>query len=80
MHIQVPEVMTDGLNTAVKNARGKQRRLKFIKFVKATITLASKNNVRGSAAGIFAMANNWILLVELKRQLRFPEYIAPTNL
>ena len=30
--------------------------------------------------GILALANDWILLVDLKRQLRFPEYIAPTNL
>ena len=79
-HDQVLEAIADGLNTAVKNAKGKQRRPEFIKFVKAATTLASKTSVRGSAAGILAMANDWILLVDLKRQLRFPEYIAPTNL
>ena len=50
------EAIADGLNTAVKNAKGKQRRPEFIKFVKAATTLASKTSVRGSAAGILAMA------------------------
>ena len=79
-HDQVLETMADGLNTTVKNVKRKQRRSEFIKFVKAGTTLASKTSVRGSAAGILAMANEWILLVDLERQLRFPEYIAPTNL
>ena len=66
------EAIADGLNTAVKNAKGKQLRPELIKFVKAATTLASKTSVRGSATGILAMANDWILLVDLKRQLRFP--------
>ena len=95
--------MAEGLDTAVKNAKGKQRRPEFIKFVKARTTLASKTSihdsatgsvdsvpsrttlagktsVRGSTTGILAMANDWTLLVDLKRQLRFPEDIVPTNL
>ena len=79
-HDQVLEAMAGGLDTAVKNAKGKQRRPEFIKFVKTGTTLASKTSNRGSATGILAMANDWVLLVDLKRQLRFPEDIVPTNL
>ena len=65
-HDQVLEAMVGGLDTAVKNAKGKQRRPEFIN--------------RGSATGILAMVNDWVLLVDLKRQLRFPKDIVPTNL
>ena len=72
--------MEGGLDTAVKSAKGKQRRLEFIKLLKVGTTLASKTSVCGSATGILAMAIDWTLPVDLKRQLRFPGDIVPTNL
>ena len=50
-HDQVLEAMANGINTAVKNAKGKQRRPELIKFVKADTTLASKTSIRGNTAG-----------------------------
>ena len=48
-HDQVLEAMVGGLDTAVKRAKGNQRRPGFIKFVKAGTTLASKTSVHGRA-------------------------------
>ena len=79
-HDQIFAVFAGGIDKARLRCTTASSAPNFIRFVKPSGN-GSKTQKKGNNvfSGILAMASDWQLLVDLKKQLRFPEDIAVTN-
>ncbi len=76
-HDQVLRALADTLSTAISNCRYQHPPKKSITFVRAG---EKAQHQPGSSRGLLTTARDWKLQIDLRRQLKFPEYIVATSL
>ncbi|XP_035688709.1 LOW QUALITY PROTEIN: uncharacterized protein LOC118424272 [Branchiostoma floridae] len=76
-HDQVLRVLADTVSNAIQSSRSQQPPKKSIVFNRAGEKTRQQPT---SAGGLLSTARDWQLLVDLGRQLKFPEHIVATSL
>ncbi|XP_038147774.1 uncharacterized protein LOC119787807 [Cyprinodon tularosa] len=76
-HDQVLRAIADTIFTGINTSKSQPLSRSMIAFVRAGEKLQPSKKTQG---GLLTTARDWQLLVDLGRQLRFPDYIAATTL
>lgn len=76
-HDQILSVLADSLEKARKRPPPKDKRLKFINFVRAGER--EKTGSTGEGRGLLGTAGDWQMRADLKTRMQFPTEVASTN-